>query len=70
MAIWQFYNWGINKKAEENKKLKEDKEKQKETIENLRNINTEKGKFEAQLQECKANITKTNEYHEKKKTAG
>ena len=47
-----------------------DLDKQKQENENLKDINTEKGKFEAQLQECNNNITKTNEHHEKIRNAG
>jgi len=60
----------LAQKTEDIKKLMDNLDKQKQENENLKDINTEKGKFEAQLQECNNNITKTNEYHEKIGTAG
>jgi len=60
----------LAQKTEDIKKLMDNLDKQKQENENLKDINTEKGKFEAQLQECNNNITKTNEYHEKINTAG
>jgi len=51
-------------------KLKQENENFEKQLQNLKDINTEKGNFEKQLQECKDNITKTNEYHEKIGTAG
>jgi len=60
----------LAQKTEDIKKLMKDLDKQKQENENLKDINTKKDQFEAQLQECNANITKTNEYHEKKKDAG
>jgi len=64
----------IRKAKEESDKLKDKLKQENESFEkqlqNLKDINTEKGNFEKQLQECNDNITKTNEYHEKIGTAG
>ena len=80
-SSFQLYNWGHAKKKEEIRKAKEESDKLKDKLkqenesfekqlQNLKDINTEKGNFEKQLQECNDNITKTNEYHEKIGTAG
>ena len=80
-SSFQLYNWGPTKKKEDIRKAKEESDKLREKLrqenenfekqlQNLKDINTDKEKFEAQLLECNNNITKNNEYHKKIGTAG